>query len=137
MITAVDSSIILDIIVDDTNFADVSESALRKAHNEGKLIICECVAAEIFPAFHSNNIYTEFLNDWQLDFIPSSLESAELAGGYYKVYLKRGGNVKRVVPDFLIGAHAMLNADRLLTRDRGYMRDYFSNLYIWDPTKPE
>lgn len=136
MITAVDSSIILDIIVDDDLFADVSEKALRKAHGQGSLIICECVVAEIYPAFNSENKFNEFLGDWQLDFVPSTLASSELAGRHYQLYLNRGGKAKRVLPDFLVGAHAFIHADRLLARDRGYLRDYFSHLKVWDPTNP-
>ena len=135
MITAIDSSVILDIIVDD-HFADISEEAIKKAQGEGKLIICECVTAEIYPAFGSAILFKEFLNDWQFNFIPSSLESAEIAGRYFTTYLSRGGKVKRVIPDFLIGAHAYVHADRLLARDRGYLRDYFSDLSLWDPVNP-
>ncbi len=47
--------------------------------------------------------------------------------------LSRGGEAKRVVADFLIGAHALRSADRLLARDRGYLRDYFASLDVWDP----
>ena len=77
----------------------------------------------------------ELLTDWQLDFVPSSRESAELAGANFSSHLARGGKQGRVVADFLIGAHAQLNADRLISRDRGYVRDYFDELTVLDPAK--
>jgi len=40
-----------------------------------------------------------------------------------------------VVADFLIGAHALEQAERLLTRDRGFHRQAFSDLVIVDPSK--
>jgi predicted nucleic acid-binding protein len=47
---------------------------------------------------------------------------------------RRGSERARVVADFLVGAHAMQHADRLLTRDRGFYRQAFADLEIVDPT---
>ncbi len=41
----------------------------------------------------------------------------------------------RIAADFLIGAHAILQCDRLVTRDRGFYRDYFSGLKVLDPSR--
>lgn len=133
MISAVDSSAILDVVTNDPEFADASEQALRRAAGEGQLIFCECVLAEIRPAFENSEALEEFLSDWQLDFIPSSQASATHAGARFRTYLERGGRQGRIVPDFLIGAHAAAHADRLIARDRGFLRDYFSALVVIDP----
>ena len=53
-------------------------------------------------------------------------------GEMFRAYLARGGKRGRVTPDFLIAAHAQCHASRLLARDRGYYRDYFSHLKLWD-----
>jgi predicted nucleic acid-binding protein len=135
MITAVDTSVILDVLTDDQRSGTQSEAALKKAGKEGKLIVCESVIAEIFPALNDEALFNEFLSDWHLEFSPIELKSAVLAGKYFGMYLSRGGRAKRVVPDFLIGAHAENSADRLLARDRGYLKDYFKDLIVWDPSQ--
>jgi len=134
LITSLDTSVILDILIDDPEFARRSEQAIRKARSEGKIIICECVLAEIVPALGNPSVVENLLSDWQIEYSPLTQESALLAGNMNKNYLKRKGTVKRVLPDFLIGAHAALQADRLLARDRGYYRDYFTSLNLWDPS---
>jgi len=132
MVTAVDTSVLLDVVTDDAQWANPSEAALRQASSEGSLVICECVLAEITPALGAETV-AEFLDDWNIRFIPSSRASALLAGKLFATHLTRGGKGGRVVPDFLIGAHAQLHAERLLARDRGYLRDYFKKLTVWSP----
>jgi predicted nucleic acid-binding protein len=133
MISALDSSIILDVLTANPRFADPAEQLLRRASSEGRLIICECVAAEIMPAFRAKEDFPDFLRDWQVDFVPGTLDSGALAGEHFARHLQRGGKAGRVLPDFLIGAHASVHADRLLARDRGYYRDYFTKLKVIGP----
>ena len=135
MITSVDTSVILDVLVGDPQFGSVSETALRRAQAEGKMVVCECVVAEVFPALDDTDRFKEFLADWHLEYSPMDIESSMLAGQFFSAYLSRGGKIKRIAPDFLIGAQAAESADRLLARDRGYLRDYFLSLEIWDPTQ--
>lgn len=135
MKTAVDSSVLLDVIVDDPQWAETSEEALKKAFAAGQLVIGEVVLAEITPVFSPGDL-DRFLSDWRIQYQPSSIESAKSAGEMYARYLGRNpaGKPKRVLPDFLIGAHALHHAGRLLARDRGYYRDYFSELEVIEPS---
>lgn len=133
MRTAVDSSVLLDVLLADPHFADLSEAALRRVAREGSLVVCECVLAEITPVL-GLEATDEFLSDWNLTFVPSTAASAKLAGDMFASYLRRKPQSHgRVLPDFLIGAHAMCLADRLLARDRGYFRDYFKKLRVFEP----
>ncbi len=81
---------------------------MRSAMATGALVISDCVLAEITPAFRDQAELIEFLQDWHLSFMPSAREAAILAGAMFKRYLERRGLTgRRVVADFLIGAHAM------------------------------
>jgi len=56
------------------------------------------------------------------------------AGGAWAAYRRRGGSRARLIPDFLVGAHAFTQAEALLTRDRGFYRQCFPRLRLVDPT---
>jgi predicted nucleic acid-binding protein len=70
-----------------------------------------------------------------IEFDPITAPTALAAAAAWKSYRARGGKRQRVVADFLIGAHALTQSDRLLTRDRGFYRAYFSRLRVLDPSK--
>jgi len=69
-----------------------------------------------------------------VSFSPLAVEAAAAAGIAWKEYRSRGGPRVRVLPDFLIGAHALHQADRLLTRDPRFHRSYLPELVILDPS---
>jgi predicted nucleic acid-binding protein len=134
VITALDSSVLLDVLADNPVHAERSIRALQQASRQGRLIAGECAVAEIFPALGDAGRVHQFLADWQIDFVASDEESALLAGEMFLRFPKRGRERKKIVADFLIGAHATVHADRLLARDRGYLSDYFTNLTLIDPS---
>lgn len=136
MKTALDTSVILDVLTDDRQWGRSSELALKKALSNGMLIIGECVLAEVTPALAEDEL-SAFLSDWNIVFVPSSIESSELAGKMYRSYLQRNRVATRVLPDFLIGAHAAHHAGRLLARNRGYYREYFTDLTVVEPERTE
>jgi predicted nucleic acid-binding protein len=135
MVTAVDTSVLLDVLLNDPQHATASMAALRQAAAEGQLVLGETTLAEIVPVLPGADL-PQFLTDWKLVFVPTSQDAAILAGEMFRTYLSRGGRRGRVVPDFLIAAHAQHHAGRLLARDRGYYRDYFRQLTLWEPSAP-
>jgi predicted nucleic acid-binding protein len=68
-------------------------------------------------------------------FVALAPEMALSAGSAWRGYRRRARRRDRVIADFLIGAHAALAADRLLTRDRGFYATYFGGLEIVDPSQ--
>ena len=110
-----------------------SRDTLEKANHDARILGGrERALAEIMLAIQSGDLEA-FLADWGIQFITISRASAIIAGGMYRNYVFGKGAAKRVLPDFLIGAHAMQHADRLIARDGGFYRDYFSDLELLEP----
>ena len=134
MTTAVDSSVLLDIFGSDAKFGPRSKEAARQCLWEGRLAACEVVWAEVASFFPSPAAAEDALKTMGVEYDPISQRAALAAAGAWKAYRARGGKRERLVADFLIGAHASAQADRLLTRDRGFYRAYFSRLQVLDPS---
>ena len=133
MITAVDTNVLLDVFGADPEFGQRSAGALRACLRQGRLVACEVVWAETASFFPSPAAARGPMERLEVGFSPLDVEAALAASGAWRRHRAKGGRRERVAADFLIGAHARLHADRLLTRDRGFYRACFSGLKILDP----
>ena len=153
MITAVDTNVLLDVLIAGAPHGEESERALAEAVGAGALLISEPAYAELAAHFPDRLDLDRFLADTGIRLEPSGAEALHRAGSAWSEYLRRrpaavacpqcapqemrchrcGASIQprqHVVADFVIGAHALVRADRLLTRDRGYYGTYFPELRL-------
>jgi hypothetical protein len=97
------------------------------------LVACEVVWAETTALFADSDSARGALERLGVEFSQLDAEASLAAGAHWREYRARGGRRARVAADFLIGAHALHRADRLLTRDRGFYRAYFASLKVLYP----
>ena len=128
MTTAVDTNILIDFFRDDSRYAVQSAELLSIARRRGPVIICAVVYGELVPAFDSKYELDVALFDLGVALSPIDDAIAYEAGLRWQRYRQAGGTRARLLPDFLIGAHALISADTFLTRDRGFYRSYFPEL---------
>ncbi len=116
-VTLVDSSVMLDILTEDSTWAEWSGAALAQARDEGRLMINPIVYAEASVGFDRIEDLDDAVSvgDFEREALPS--EAGFLAGKAFLVCRKRGGERRSPLPDFYIGAHAAVRSYRLLTRD--------------------
>ncbi len=155
MITAVDTNVILDILIPDEPFANSSKALLEQHLSRGQLILCEVVIAELAGLFPSEKELKTFLSETGMRMVHSNEKSLYIAGTRWATYAAKGGKnrmscancgktfeatcptcgtafTKRfhVLADFLIGAHALTHADCIISRDLGVYKTYFGDLKV-------
>jgi predicted nucleic acid-binding protein len=155
MITAVDTNIILDILIPGEPFGSSSKSLLERHLAAGQLILCEVVLAELAARFPSEAELKAFLSETGMRMVHSNEKSLYVAGTRWAAYVAKGGRnnltcsgcgkaFKTVCPDcgkaftrrphvladFLIGAHALTHADCIVSRDLGVYKPYFGDLKV-------
>jgi predicted nucleic acid-binding protein len=129
MITALDSSVLWAIIKKESGHESWIQVLIRAA-GEGPLVLSPVAFAELSPSTPSADSLMEFLGQLAISYDPISPEAAYLAGQTFKSYRKAGGPREHLVPDFLIAAHARIQANRLAAMDRGYLRTWFPELKL-------
>jgi hypothetical protein len=135
MTTAVDTAVLLDVLGADPVHGERSREALRTAFSAGALVACAVVWAEVRAHFASDDDCKDTLGRLGVRFDPLSPEVAMLAGRLWRAHRARSRSPRaRIVADFLVGAHARLRSDALLTRDRGFYRQCFAGLRVLDPS---
>ena len=107
---------------------------MRAAYDAGPLVTCDVVWAEVCAHFDDDAAFERAIGVLGIRFEPIGNEAAVTAGRLWRQRRGRlGGERRRLVADFLIGAHAVSQADALLSRDRGFYRRYF-RIPLIDPT---
>lgn len=154
MISAVDTNVLLDVLALEGPNTELSKALLADALEQGELVICEPVYAELSSRFASRSDLTTFTARVGVRLALSDERVLHTAGAAWQRYSARrlrglqcpscGANNRvacsrcetplsvrqHIIADFIIGAHAQLRAERLLTRDKGYYRTYFPELTL-------
>ncbi|WP_051581472.1 type II toxin-antitoxin system VapC family toxin [Pseudonocardia acaciae] len=133
MITAVDTNVLIDVFGADEKYGPSSRDALRASLDAGRIVVCDIVWAETTAAFRGEDDAGNALRTLGADFVATDPSAASAAGEAWRRYRRSGGPRTRVIADFLVAAHALYHADRLLTRDRGFFGSYFPTLTLVEP----
>jgi predicted nucleic acid-binding protein len=130
--TLIDTNIFIDILGNGP-FAETSVTAVGRGVAEGRIVISAIVWAELASPSISEDELLRRVSWLQPKREAFPFEAAFVAGIANRVYRERGGRRERTLPDFFIGAHALVAGHRLLTRDPGRYRSYFPDLDIIAP----
>ena len=138
---AIDSSVLIDLIGGDAR-AEAAEDSVRLALSRGPVVVCDVVVGEVVAGLGYGAELLDVLENAGIAFSATESRAAVRAGEMQRRYKQRrvstGGPepLQRSVPDFLIGAHALLQCTGLITRDAGFFRDYFKGLKVIVPKEP-
>jgi hypothetical protein len=129
----VDSNVILDIVTEDKKWFTWSSQALELYAENHILVINPIIYAEVSVSFERIEDLEEVLSPayFRRDQLP--WEAGFLAGKCFRDYRRKGGDKRSPLPDFFIGAHALIAEFSLLTRDIARYRTYFSKLNLISP----
>jgi predicted nucleic acid-binding protein len=129
----IDANVLIDVLTDDPEWRVWSEERLLAAAAEGELAINPLIYAELAPLYRTPAALERALRDYDLVRLPLPYEAGFLAAQAFVAYRRSGGIKRSPLPDFYIGAHAQVEAMRLLTRDATRYRTYFPKVTLITP----
>lgn len=135
MRTAVDANIFFDLLSGPADVAEIAYAALASAKESGDIVVSMICYAEVSRSFGSQQEAGEFFDQLGCRLDRMDEDQAFLAGRFFTDYKRRGGTRTRILGDFLIAAHAQLNADRILTRDVRFFGPNFPGLKAVTPAE--
>jgi predicted nucleic acid-binding protein len=136
-VIAIDSPVLIDLLADGPR-ADATEACLRQCLSAGPVVVCDVALAEVCGALRDGAEALTVLEEMGIRFSPLEPKSALRAGEMQRRHRQRSsgqrtGGGHRAAPDFLIGAHALLQCNGLITFDDGFFREYFKGLKLIVP----
>lgn len=132
MISAVDASVMVAVARPEPS-AEAWLGLLQICRAEGELVMCDVAAAETFALINDEVRFRRLLTDLGIRFDAVNLAASMLAGRIFRAYRQIGGPRTHLIPDFIIAAHASVQAQCLLSTDRGFTRRYFPRLKLLSP----
>lgn len=132
-VTLVDSDVLLDVVADDSRWAERSADALATAADSGPLVINPLIYAEVSLAFDRIEDLDDALPQTDITRVPLPWAAGFLAGKALEQHRRRGAPRSALLVDFYVGAHAAVDGLRLLTREPSLYRLYFPTVDIITP----
>lgn len=129
----IDSSVLLDLLDEDSEWYVWSSEAIVRAANESIVVINPVIYAETSIRFASPEEFEEVFPASVFKREPLPFSAAFLAGKAHLAYRQKGGRRAATLPDFFIGAHALVAGYRVLTRDPRRLRRYFPTAELITP----
>jgi predicted nucleic acid-binding protein len=129
----VDSNVILDIFLNDPNWADWSEKTLNRLSMTNTLYINPIIYTEVSIGFNRIEELESVIQKAGFQMLEIPKEALFLAGKAYLKYRRNKGTKTSPLPDFFIGAQAaVLNVD-LITRGVSRYTTYFPTVNLITP----
>lgn len=129
----VDTNVLLDVVTNDPIWADWSQRQLEKLAFQYRLAVNPVVYAELSIGFQRIAEVETVLDEIRVEVEEIPRPALFLAGKAFRAYRARGGTKTGVLPDFFIGAHAVVAGIALLTRDARRYRAYFPSITLITP----
>lgn len=129
----VDSNVILDLFLDDPDWADWSETTLTEYGDVNTLFINLVVYTEISVGFERIEALEKAMQIAAFQMLEIPKEALFLAGKAFLHYKKSKGSRSLPLPDFYIGAQAAVMDLDLITRDESQYRTYFPTVNLITP----